>query len=389
MIFRGFINYTLSGEFNFSCCDVMTIKDIIFNTKESKRVGITTALATLALFVLFFFSGFNILQNRLLVKQMPKMVLTILAIVWGVGCLVFLFYSLNGLIVQLPRKLQSRVEPILFVGPATLILSWYLLLPTLRTIYLSFFDKRSNAFIGLDNYQYIFTNKTMQVAFLNNVMWIFVGTFFTVFLGLTVAILADKVKYEKVVRSLIFMPLAISFVGAGIIWRFVYAYRPVDFEQIGLFNAIRVFFGDAPVNWLLLRPWNTLFLIIIFVWLQTGFAMEILSAAIKGVPKEIIEAARVDGVGEFKIIWHIIIPSIKGTIITISTTILLLTLKIFDIVYSITNGLYGTEVLASQQFKFMFKFLDYGKGSAISVIIFVCVIPVMIYNLSRLNKGFK
>ena len=144
------------------------------------------------------------------------------------------------------------------------------------------------------------------------------------------------------------MPLAISFVGAGIIWKFVYAYKPADIEQVGLLNGVVTLFGGEPVNWLVLAPWNTFFLIVIFIWLQTGFAMVILSAAIKGVPKEIIEAARIDGISEFNIAIYIIIPSIKGTIVTISTTILLLTLKIFDIVYSITNGLYGTEVLASQ-----------------------------------------
>lgn len=365
------------------------LRQIFLNTNEHKGIGITIALIFTTLFVLFLKGGFDILQNKNLMKNTPKILLTIMAIVWGLCSLIFMFYAMNGLIVQLPRKLQSRFEPLMFVGPATLILCWYLFLPTMRTLYLSFFNKKGETFVGFENYKYIFTNDNMQTAFINNLLWVFVGTVFTVFLGLTAAILADKVKYEKLVRSIIFMPLAISFVGAGIIWRFVYAYRTEGITQIGILNAIRTFFGDSPINWLSWNPWNTFFLIVIFIWLQTGFAMVILSAAIKGVPKEIIEAARIDGIGEFKIIIHIIIPTIKGTIITISTTILLLTLKIFDIVYSITNGLYGTEVLASQQFKFMFKFLDNGKGSAIAIVIFVCVIPVMIYNLSRLNKGFK
>lgn len=345
----------------------------------------TSIFSSLGFFVVFYF-GFSFLRSP---GGVPKFILTIIAILWGLGCLILLYTMLNNIQLLLPKALRKYTEPFLFVGPATLILSWYLLLPTLRTVYLSFLDRKAEAFVGLENYIDIFSNESMIISFTNNFLWLIFGTGFCVILGLIVAILSDRVRYERLVRAVIFMPLAISFVGAGIIWKFVYAYKPADIAQIGLFNGIVNFFGVDPINWLTWKPWNTFFLIIIFIWLQTGFAMVILSAAIKGVPKEIIEAARIDGVGEFGIILHIIIPSIKGTIITISTTILLLTLKIFDIVYTITNGLYGTEVLASQQFKAMFKFLHYGQGSALSVIIFVAVIPVMIYNLSRLNKGFK
>lgn len=349
--------------------------------KSASTTPVLLRVGFVLLFLFVFLLGFFLLQI-----PMPKPLLTILAILWGVGGIVLLFHALNSFVYIFPKVIQKRIEFLIFIGPAALILLWYLILPTLRTFFASFFDKTGGTFIGLENYAYVFTNESMQVALVNNVIWLLFGTGFCVIFGLVAAILSDRVKFERLSRAIIFMPLAISFVGAGIIWRFVYSYRPTGFSQIGFLNAVVGLFGVEPINWLLLRPWNTLLLIVIFVWLQTGFAMVIFSAAIKGVPIEIIEAARVDGVNEFKIIMHIVLPSIKGTIVTVSTTILILTLKIFDIVYSITNGLYGTEVLASQQYKSMFKFLHYGQGSAIAIVLLLAVIPVMIYNLRRIQS---
>lgn len=349
-------------------------------TKQSFRNFFST-IFSLLIFVLVFLLGFSLLRLSL-----PKVALTVIAILWGTGSIFLLFYTLDSGIRHLKPAVKRRLEAFVFIGPAMAILLWYLILPTFRTLYLSFFDKLSNNFVGLENYSYVFTNKSMQIALVNNVIWLVVGTGFCVLFGLAAAILSDRTKYERLSRALIFMPLAISFVGAGIIWRFVYTYRPPGLPQIGFLNAVVGIFGVEPINWLILRPWNTLLLIVIFVWLQTGFAMVIFSSAIKSVPIEIIEAARVDGINEFKIILYIVIPSIKGTIVTVSTTILILTLKIFDIVYSITNGLYGTEVLASQQYKSMFKFLHYGQGSAIAIVILVAVIPVMVYNLRQMRS---
>jgi len=201
-----------------------------------------------------------------------------------------------------------------------------------------------------------------------------------------VAILADRSPLEKVGKSLVFLPMAISLVGAGVIWRFMYAFRPAGSDQVGLFNAILTLFRIEPQNWLGTPPTNNLFLILIFVWLQTGFALVVLSAALKGVPIDMIEAARIDGSGEFGILMRIILPSIAGSIITVSTTILLAALKSFDIVFSMTNGLFGTEVLASQQYKQMFKFLHYGRGSAIAILILIAVTPVIFYNLKEFSK---
>jgi alpha-glucoside transport system permease protein len=202
-----------------------------------------------------------------------------------------------------------------------------------------------------------------------------------VLLGLIIALMAERSHLERFSKALIFLPMAISFIGAGVIWKYVYAYKPPGESQIGILNAIVTAFGGQPVGWLTVRPWNTLFLIVILVWMQTGFAMVVLSAALRGVPTSIKEAGRIDGATEFRVILSIIIPYIRGTIITVSTTILIITLKIWDIVYSMTSGLYGTEVLASQQYKQMFKFLHYGRGSAIAIILVVAVIPVMWYNL--------
>jgi alpha-glucoside transport system permease protein len=328
------------------------------------------------------YGGFIFLRD----SGAPQLIITAVAIVWGVGGVAALYLVVNYLIQKLPSAWEKRLTPFLFVGPAIAILTWYLFLPTFRSLYLSFFDKFSRAFVGFENYAYVFTDRTMLTAFVNNVYWLVFGTGFCVVFGLLIALLADRVSFEKTAKSLIFLPMAISFVGAGVIWKFMYAFRPEGTAQIGLLNAVVTMFGSDPVNWLTLRPWNTFFLIAILVWLQTGFAMVILSAAIKQVPSTLLEAARIDGAKELRIVFQIIIPYIKSTIVTVSTTILLLTLKVFDIVFAMTNGLFGTEVLASQQYKQMFKFLHYGRGSAISIVILIAVTPVIWYNLRQFGK---
>lgn len=343
--------------------------------------AITALMVPLITFIVLYF-GFIFLRD----SGAPHIVIAIVAILWGVGGVASLYYSVNWFLQRLSINLRSKLVPFLFIGPAVLILSWYLFIPTLRSLYLSFFDKFGKDFVGLENYIYIFKDRTMKIAFINNIVWLILGTGLSVFFGLIFALLANRSRMEKIVKAIIFMPMAISFVGAGVIWKFVYAYRPAHLKQIGLLNAILEMFGRDPVNWLTLRPWNTIFLIIILVWLQTGFAMIIFSAAIKQVPAAIKEAAKIDGAKESQVIFKIILPYIKSTIITVSTTILLVTLKIFDIVFTMTNGLFGTEVLASQQYKQMFKFLHNGRGAAISIVILIAVIPVMWYNLKQFGK---
>jgi alpha-glucoside transport system permease protein len=297
-----------------------------------------------------------------------------------------MFYSMNLIVQLFPTKKYNKIIPFVFVGPAILIIGWYLLIPTVRSLVLSFMNRNSTSFVGFENYKYIVTDATMRTAFGNTVLWLLFGTAFAVFFGLLTALLAERSAIEKLGKTLVFLPMAISMVGAGVIWKFMYAYKPVGANQTGLLNAIMVGLGGKPQNWLGSAPMNNFFLILIFVWLQTGFSLVVLSAALKGVSDEIKEAARIDGAKEFTILMRIILPSIYGSIITVSTTIMLAALKSFDIVYSMTNGLYGTEVLASQQYKQMFKFLDYGRGSAIAIVILLAVSPVIYYNLKEFNK---
>ena len=317
----------------------------------------------------------------------PKLITVAVAIVWGVGGVALLYVLSNWVVDQLPGQLQAQLRPYVFVGPALVILGWYLLLPTVRTLYASFFDARTANFVGLDNYIFAFTDPKMLESFRNNLMWLIIGTFFAVAFGLVIAILADRSRFETIAKSLIFMPMAISFVGAGVIWRFIYAYKPPGVEQIGLFNAVLTTFGLEPQAWLTLRPWNNLFLILILIWLQTGYAMVLLSAALKGVPQELLEAGRIDGANEVQIFFSILIPYIQGTIVTVATTIIILTLKIFDIIFVMTNGNFGTEVMASMQYKQMFRFTHFGRGGAVAIVLLIAVIPVMWYNLRQFGEG--
>jgi len=316
----------------------------------------------------------------------PKLITVIVAIIWGVGGVAVLFLLSNWIVEQLPMTLTLSLRPFVFVGPAIAILSWYLAIPTIRTLYASFFDGNTEAFVGFKNFIFAFTDPKMLESFRNNLLWLVIGTGLSVAFGLLIAILADRSKFETIAKSLIFLPMAISFVGAGVIWRFVYFYKPPSQEQIGLLNAILVGLGGEPQAWLTIRPWNNLFLIVIMIWLQTGYAMVLLSAALKGVPEELLEAGRIDGASEIQIFLRIMIPYIKGTIVTVSTTIIIFTLKIFDIVFVMTNGNYGTEVIASQQYKQMFKFQHFGRGSAIAMVLLIAVIPVMYYNLRQFGK---
>jgi alpha-glucoside transport system permease protein len=334
-----------------------------------------------------FFKIFVLLRTG----NVPQILLTIIAVLWGVGGVAGLYFLSYWLLSKLPATLSRKILPYLFVGPALVILTWYLFLPAARSLYLSFFDATSTEFVGLANYLFCFTDEDMIVSYRNNLLWLIFGTGLASGFGLLIAILADRSRFEKVAKTVIFLPMAISFIGAGVIWRFVYEYKPPGEDQIGLLNAIYTWFGGDPQAWLMIWPWNTFFLIFIMVWMWTGYAMVIYSAAIKGVPSALIEAGRVDGAGEIRIIFAIIIPYIMGTIITVSTTILIITLKIFDIVYTMTGGLFDTEVVASMQYKEMFSHHNFGTGSAIAILLFLAVIPIMYLNLRQFGQqeGFK
>jgi alpha-glucoside transport system permease protein len=316
-----------------------------------------------------------------------KVLTAALAIVVGCGGVIALFYAANWLVERfVPGQWKNRILPWIYMAPALLVLSAYLVIPTILTVYVSLFDKRSQNFVGLANYLDLFTDKLMWEAFRNNILWLVLVTGVSVSLGLVIAVLADRVSYERAPKTLIFLPMAISFVGASVIWRFVYDFRPAGTAQIGLLNAMLTTIGFEPVGWLVERSINNFALIAIMIWLQTGFCMVLLSAAVKGIPNEIIEAARIDGANEFQIFWRVTIPMIRSTIIVVSTTIIILVLKVFDIVFVMTAGNQGTEVIASRMIKEMFNFRDYGRGSAIAVILLLAVIPVMVVNIKRFRE---
>jgi len=366
------------------------------------RVLLAVGIPAIAFLVIY--GGFIFLRD----SNAPKWIITLVAIVWGVGGVATLYTVFNGIVERLPDVWTTRLQPFVFVGPAMAILGWYLALPTVRSMWISLFARdgppgamnfwevwrwgealASERFVGLDNYVAVFTERIMVTAFRNNVMWIIFGSTFSVAFGLLVAVLADRSRWERVSKSLIFLPMAISFVGAGVIWNFIYEFRPAGEAQIGLLNAIVTGLGGAPrdfLAWTEIAPWNNLFLIVIVVWLQTGFAMVLFSAALKGIPNELLEAARVDGANEVQIFFRVMIPYIMGTIITVWTTIVIFTLKIFDVVWVMTGGQFGTEVIATQFYRQSFVARNSGYGSAVAIVLLLAVVPVMVYNLRQFRE---
>jgi len=285
----------------------------------------------------------------------------------------------------------GRLQPWLFIAPALLLVTFFLVYPSVHTTVLSFFGRpysaRAEGFVGLENYQHFFADKNMLTAFRNNVLWVVILTTFTVSFGLIFAVLLDRVRYEKIVKSIVFIPMAISMVGASVIWKFVYAFRPAGAPQIGILNAIVTALGGQPLGWLIERPWiNNLCLIIVGIWIWTGFCMVILSAAYKNIPKELLEAARIDGATEWQVFWRVILPLLKPTVAVVTTTMIVFVLKIFDIVYVMTNGNFSTEVVANRMYKEMFSFFRYGRASAIAVILLLLIIPVMLLNIRRFRE---
>ena len=316
-----------------------------------------------------------------------KLLMAALAIGIGSGGMIALFYGANGLVERFTQGTrQQRLLPWVFLTPALLLLGAYLVIPTILTFYISLLDGRSQAFVGLTNYTTLLTTKDIGEAFRNNLFWLVGVTGVSVSLGLLIAVLADRVRYEPVPKTLIFLPMAISFVGASVIWKFIYAFRPAGTDQIGLLNGVVTSLGFAPIGWLVERSLNNFALIAIMIWLQTGFCMVLLSAAGKGIPQEMLEAARLDGANEVQIFWRMIVPTIRSTLLVVATTTILLVLKVFDIVYVMTAGNQGTEVLASLMFKEMFSFRHYGRGSAIAVILLLAVIPAMVVNIREFRS---
>ena len=328
-------------------------------------------------------SGADDLRNGQGDQLIAKLILAAIALAVGVGGIWLLFLGVGGLVSQLEPKYRDRILPWVFVGPALALLAVFLVYPAAGTILRSLQDEAGN--VTLANFGVLLEPEYTAIL-RNNVLWLVVGTAGSVLLGLVFAGLFDRVRRESLAKTIIFLPLAISLVGASVIWQFVYAWQPEGQTQIGLLNAIVVGLGGEPIPWLTTNPINIFCEIAILVWLQTGFAMVVFSASIKGVPGEVLEAARLDGASERQLFLRVIIPMIRGSIVTVSTTIAIVTLKIFDIVYVTTGGRFGDDVVANRMFHEIFQFFEDGRGAALATLLFIAVLPVMYINLRNFRR---
>jgi alpha-glucoside transport system permease protein len=311
-------------------------------------------------------------------------VLTLFVVLIGVPLVLMGYVGIvEWAVAKLPFKWRPRIRPWLWLLPAFFILGVFLLYPAVYTIYLSFFNTSGKKFVGGQNYTYFFTTQGTLTSLRNNAYWLVLLTFFTTGLGLIFAVLFDRVKYESVVKGLIFMPTAISFTAASIIWKLMYQFQPISVPQTGLLNQIIVSLGGQPVSFTTQPNINNFALIWVGIWMWTGFTLIILSAALKGIPVEIIEAARVDGANEFQIFRNVIVPMISTTIVVVGTTMVINALKIFDVIYVMTGGFFHTDVLAVTMYTQMFTDLQFGRASAVATILLVAIIPFMLINIRR------
>ncbi|MFC0675606.1 carbohydrate ABC transporter permease [Brachybacterium hainanense] len=319
-----------------------------------------------------------------------KVLIGVLSLVVGIGGAIVIFRFLNIAIEGLPSRMSEGLIPYAFLLPALSLLGVMLVYPTVQTVVYSFANADSTAWVGLENYQTVFGTGAFWQALLNNFLWILIVPLVTVALGLTVAVLADKLSPsgEKVAKSLIFLPMSISFVGAATIWGLVYAYQDASGTQTGMLNAFVVALGGDPQPWMQIDTarLNTLLLMVILVWLQAGFAMVLVSSAIKGVPEDTVEAGRMDGAGETRIFWQIIFPQVMPTLLAVFITVLILVLKVFDIVYVMTNGRNNTDVIANLFFDRLFVAQQAGQASAIVVVLLILVTPILIYQVRAFRK---
>ena len=312
----------------------------------------------------------------------PNLTLLVISLV-AFGAVIYALFLIGS---RASVQWQGWLRYGVFLGPALLLLLVGLIYPALRTIWMSFMDKRSENFIGLDNYIWAFTIPEIQIVLRNTVLWVIFVPIVSTLIGLAIAYMTDRMKRAAVVKSLIFMPMAISFVGASVIWGFMYNFEPnEDKVEIGLLNAILRGVGIEPRNFLLEAPGNTFFLIAVLIWIQTGFAMVILSAAMKNVPDEIVEAAMLDGASNWRRFIRVTLPMIRGTVVVVLTTITIGTLKVFDIVRTMTGGNFQTNVIANEMYAQSFRQLNYGQGSALAVILFLGVVPIIWYNVRQLR----
>ena len=328
----------------------------------------------------------------------------LITIIIGVGGCIGYFYFSNLFLdkVLFPARgpnagrninRANMIRPWLFLFPALLALGIYLTYPVFETLRLSLTQRipgGGSEWVGLQNYSNMFAEPKFWEALKNNMLWLIVVPALSTAFGLLAAQLTDRIGWGNVAKSLIFMPMAISFVGAAVIWKLVYDTRPIDQEQIGVLNAIYLALGGTePQTWLTIPFWNNFFLMAVLVWIQTGFAMVILSAALRGVPEETVEAAIVDGANPFQIFFKIKVPQIMPTIVVVWTTITIVVLKVFDIVFAMTNGQWETQVLANYMYDKLFRANDWGIGSASAMIIMLLVTPILVWNVYNARKEMR
>jgi alpha-glucoside transport system permease protein len=340
------------------------------------------AVAVVAAIIVALTQTFDYLKD----PDSSRLGIVALAIAFGVVGTYTLFWALDQLVDRAPGRWGERLRPYVFIGPALAMLSVFLVYPVVNTIVLSFKDQRGDAWVGLDNFEFVFTDESMLRGLRNTALWIVVVPLVGVGVGLAFAALADRLRRgEAVAKSIVFLPMAISFVGAAVTFRLIYSYRPEGFgTNIGLLNGLWTWLGNNPVPWLSEKPWNNGLLMLIMVWMQTGFAMVVLSAAIKSIPEEIIEAARIDGASELQIFRRIVVPTIRPTIVVVATYLVINAMKVFDIVFVMGNPeSNGTEVVAERMIRWFFVSNHDGRGAAIAVLLFLAVIPVMIWNVRR------
>jgi len=303
---------------------------------------------------------------------------------------IFAFLAVMGVVLFFADRVRSRrgevLQTVAFLLPATVMIAFGLLYPAVKTVMQSFQDASGTSYIGFDNYKTIFTSEDQITVLRNTAIWVIVTPILATLIGLVYAVLIDKAKIEKFAKALIFLPMAISLVGASLIWKFVYDYKATENEQIGLANQVLKWLGFDTYRFLLTEPWNTLFLIVIMIWVQAGFAMTVLSASIKAIPDDIVEAARLDGVSGMRMFRYITVPSIRPSLIVVLTTISIATLKVFDIVRTATGGNFNTSVLAYEFYRQSFVSFNNGLGAALATMLFVLVTPIVVYNIRQMRK---
>lgn len=316
---------------------------------------------------------------------MLKLITAIFTVLLGVGFALALYWLLNKLTELMPSTVEHRVKPYFYILPAYLAIIVYLLYPAIQTVIDSFKDPTSTSWVGFSNFNTLLTNHNFQQTLVNTLLWMAVVPISTVVIGLVVAVLADRLgpRGEKFSKTIIFLPMAISMVGAATVWKFVYAYKPPGEQQIGIQNAVWVALGGSPQTWLEKNHLhvNSLLLMVMLLWAQVGFAMILLSSAVKGVPVETYEAARIDGANERQIFFRVVIPQIRGTLITVFVTVLITVMKVFDIVYVMTNGNFNTNVVGLEFFNQLFTNFNNGQAAAIVVLLMVATVPIMIYQV--------